>query len=149
MAEFDFTQIEPFIFLAAGLGCILMSLFLKNSLKSLKVTGEKAEGIIYKLEKTTPNPGPGGFSSGIDSVTIRFVTKTGEWITSQVSRSFASFFTGQYKAGQPVIVYYDPAKPTNFYLETGQSELVGRITIAIVGLVFMTIGLYKLFFEGN
>ncbi len=81
----------------------------------------------------------------MNKVTVRFVTKEQEWITGEMKQEFAIFFTGQYKAGETVDVYYDPAKPSNFFIETGQSENKARLFIAAIGMIFCLIGLYQLF----
>ena len=146
MQDFDFKQFEPFLFLLIGLVAVLIPIIKKNPSVSLKDTGERVEGIIYKLEQGTNRNSDFEKSSSImDKVTVRFVTKKDEWITSEVKQPFALFFTRQYKPGDKVDVYYDPINPSNFYVDTKQSELAARIIIAVVGLIFCLIGLYKLY----
>ncbi|MBG9377278.1 DUF3592 domain-containing protein [Panacibacter sp. DH6] len=145
MQDFDFKQFEPFLFLIIGLVAVIISTIKRNRSISLKDTGERVEGIIYKLEQSgNRNSDLESSSSTMDKITVRFVTKKQEWITSEIKQPFALFFTGQYKPGDKVEVYYDPTDPANFYVDTKQSELVARIVITVVGLIFCLIGLYKL-----
>ena len=118
MQNFDFRLLEPFLYLLIGLIAVLLPIIRRNQSISLKDTGEKVEGIVYDLGRY-----PYRFSdfensvSVKDKVTIRFLTKKDEWITSDLKQPFTLFFTGQYKQGDKVEVYYDPINPTNFYVD--------------------------------
>ena len=145
MENINFQDLQPFIFIIAGLILIFLSVFKKSNNESLKTTGEKAEGIIFKLDR---NPtGSGEYSNVQDQVTIRFVTKDQRWITEPINQYFAVFYTKQYKEGQKVNVYYDPQDPLRFYIDSKQSVMIGRLVFASVGIVFSAIGFYQMFLE--
>ncbi len=55
------------------------------------------------------------------------------------------FYYRQYKVGDKVKVYYDKNNPSNFYVETKQSEMIGRLMFAAIGLGFFLVGLYGIF----
>lgn len=78
-------------------------------------------------------------------IVIRFVTQREEWITGVMNQDFQVLYTGQYKNGDKVKVYYDEKVPSNFYVDTKQPEWLGRLILGITGLVFALIGLYQLF----
>lgn len=146
MQSLDFSQYEPMLFVVVGLIALLIPIIKRDSALKLKESGVKAEGIIYKQEIDSRNNSDfENSSSSMDKVIVRFVTKDSEWITSEIKQPFALFFSGQYKPGDKVDIYYDPKKPTDFHLDTKQSDLAGRILFAIIGLIFFFIGLYKLF----
>lgn len=137
MPEFDFKELQPLFFIIIGLVLVLVALLKKASKSHLKQSGLKAEGIIFQLEKAS--------NSNINSkVTVRFVTRNKEWITGEINQDFAVFFTGQYKEGQRIDVYYDPKKPSQFFVDTKQSETLSKVVFAVVGLGFSLIGLYQL-----
>ena len=85
----------------------------------------------------------------MDKVTVRFVTKNKEWITGNLKQEFAIFFTGQYKIGESVEVYYDPKNPSDFFVDTKQSGKTGRLLLAAIGVIFFLIGVYQLFSTSN
>ena len=141
----------PFIFLGIGSVSIAIAIFFKSSKSSLKETGIEVEGIIFKQERNT------NFSTQIDDssssinnrITVRFVTKKQEWITEVIKQDFQLFYTGQYKDGNTIKIFYDESNPSNFFVDTKQSEFIVRIMFSIVGLVFISIGLYKIIFNGG
>ena len=141
----------PFIFLGIGSVSIAIAIFLKSSKSSLKETGIEVEGIIFKQERNT------NFSIQIDDssssinnrITVRFVTKKQEWITEVIKQDFQLFYTSQYKDGNTIKIFYDESNPSNFFVDTKQSEFIVRIMFSIVGLVFISIGLYKIIFNGG
>ena len=141
----------PFIFLGIGSVSIAIAIFFKSSKSSLKETGIEVEGIIFKQERNT------NFSIQIDDssssinnrITVRFVTKKQEWITEVIKQDFQLFYTGQYKDGNTIKIFYDESNPSNFFVDTKQSEFIVRIMFSIVGLVFISIGLYKIIFNGG
>lgn len=146
MEDFNLKQFEPYLFLLTGLGVVIYALFKSNRSTNLKYTGEKVEGIVYELGQAPNSKSDFESTSPVmDKVTVRFVTKKKEWITSDLKQPFALFFTGQYKPGDKLDVYYDPGNPSNFYVDSKQSENAVRILFAVVGLTFCLIGLYKLF----
>ena len=88
----------------------------------------------------------GDFDNNVnDKVIIRFVTRKQEWITGPIDQDFKIFFTGQYKDGDTVKVYYNPTLPSEFYVDTKQSELVTRIIGGLTGTCLTIIGLYMVF----
>jgi len=140
------TQFEPYFFLLIGLATLLYSILKKTNRSSLKDSGEKSEGIVYELGQapnyTTDYNRP---SNVKDKVTIRFVTKKDEWITADINQPFALFFTGQYKPGKKVDVYYDRENPSTFFVDTKQSETLARVLVALIGLIFCSVSLYMLY----
>lgn len=144
MQDFDLKQLEPFFFVALGMAALFFAALKKGRASALKDTGEKVEGNIYDIEQGFGSRT--GFDSSVsksDKITVRFVTKKGEWVTSELKQPFALFFTGQYKPGDKIDVYYDPINPSAFYTDTRQSELINRVLIAFVGIIFCLIGLAK------
>ena len=141
----------PFIFLSIGSVSIAIAIFFKSSKSILKETGIEVEGIIFKQERNT------NFITQIDDssssinnrITVRFVTKKQEWITEVIKQDFQLFYTGQYKDGNTIKIFYDESNPSNFFVDTKQSEYIVRIMFSIVGLVFISIGLYKIIFNGG
>ena len=59
-------------------------------------------------------------------------------------QGFQFFYTGQYKDGEKVKVFYNKEDPYHFYVDSKQSEMFGRIIGAVIGLVIIIIGLYQL-----
>ena len=133
-----FTEYQSYIFVVLGLVALIFPAFVESTKSKLKQTGIRVDGIVFEQ----------GFDNSSftkDKVTIRFVTQTGEWITGIIKQDFQVFYTGQYKNGDTVTVYYDKDNPSDFYVDTKQSELKGRLVFSLVGLVLLLIGLYKLF----
>lgn len=142
------SQYLPYIFFLIGLILVAVSIFYKSEKAKLKQTGLVADGIVYEQENginisVLPN---NSYQSANKKTTIRFVTQKEEWITGMIQQDFQMFYTGQYKNGDAVKVYYDPNNPSNFYVDTKQSEGTARFFMAITGLIFIIIGLYKLYF---
>jgi hypothetical protein len=138
----------PYFFLGIGLIAIAVSILYTSKNVNQKTKGILVEGIVYEQDYENNV----FFStSGVDSynikdkITVRFLTRKDEWITGAIKQDFALFYN-QYKDGQTVKVYYEENNPNNFYVDTGQSEFLGRLFIAFVGLVFTTCGLYKILF---
>ena len=145
MQDFDFNALQPYIFILAGIVFMLIAVLKKATSSDLKQSGLKTEGIVYALERQANKSLSIHDSSSIkDKVIVRFVTTNKEWITGHIKQEFALFFTGQYKEGQSVDVYYDPKNPSDFFVDTKQSESVSRVLFAVVGLVFCLVGLYQL-----
>jgi len=145
MLDFDFDTLRPFIFILVGIVLVLIVVLKKSTKSNLKHTGLKTEGVVYALAARANNTSSINDSVNVkDKVTIRFVTQNKEWITGDIKQEFAAFFSGQYKEGQKVDVYYDPKNPSNFFVDTKQSEILSKIFFAVVGLTLILIGLYKL-----
>ena len=143
-----FNEYQPYIFLLIGIALIVYSCFHKSTTGKLKETGIPVEGIIYEQSSGNDSSGMFGNSSNLkNKITVRFVTQDQDqlWITGVMNQDFAGFYTGQYKEGETVKVYYDKDNPTNFYVDTKQSETLGRIVFGLSGLAFIILGLYKLF----
>jgi hypothetical protein len=127
---------------------LLYGLIKNNPKADLKNKGIKVEGIIFNQDFQQNH-----FHSDIenplikDLITIRFVTLTQEWITAPINQDFQAFYSSQYKDGETVTVYYDKDDPQNFYVVTKQPELLVRILLAIIGLIFISIGMYKFLFQ--
>lgn len=136
----------PYFFLGIGLVSIAVSILYDSKNIKFKTFGIPAEGIVYEQDYDTTS-----FSSSNsldsynikDKITIRFVTRNGEWITGVIKQDFKLYYHGQYKDGQAIKVFYDETNPANFYVDTGQSELLARVFTAIVGLIFSVYGLYQ------
>jgi hypothetical protein len=143
MDDFNFDNLKPLIFLIIGIVSFSYSIFKKSKKQLLKTTGEKVEGIVFKLDKSSGSFN-NNYSNVKDVVTVRFVTKDQKWITETVKQDFAIFYTMQYKEGQKVDVYYDLKDPLNFYIDLGQSEIIGRLVFGILGFIFIGIGLYQI-----
>lgn len=131
-----------FIFLL-GIALILFSIFKKTKTASLVQTGVKAEATVRRIEYSPQNRENNNIV--MDKVTVDFTTKKNEWISAEISQEFALFYTGQYRLGDKVELYYDPAAPSSFYVTTGQSESNGRLFSAAAGIIFSLIGMYLLF----
>jgi hypothetical protein len=145
MDDFTFKEIQPFIFLLIGLGSVLFAIFKKSNKANLKNTGQKAEGIIYALDQSSNSYNSNSQNLSIkDKVTVRFLTMDKQWITGDLEQEFAAFFTRQYKEGDTVDLYYDPEEPSNFFVDTRQSEKTSRIIFVAIGIVLGSVGLYQL-----
>jgi hypothetical protein len=137
--------ITPYIFMIIGLVAIVLPFFPSTDKRSsLKESGEKAEGVIFRVEGRQGGPAVGAGTRG-PIVQVRFVTRSKEWITGTVEQKYQVSFSGQYKEGDPVDIYYDPSDPKVFILDTKQSTMVGKLMFTVVGLVFIGIGVFKLF----
>ncbi len=141
------TELELYIFTAAGLIALSISVLWPSTNSHLKKTGIPVDGIVFKQgsENTNSSSFDNSFGQIKDKITVRFVTHTGEWITDVIKQDFKIFFTGQYKNGDSIKVYYNKENPSDFYVDTKQSELAGRLVLGLVGLIFLMIGLYQLF----
>lgn len=140
------TELIPYLFIVLGIILLLFALLKKTKTTELKHTGEKAEGIVFDLDRDSNSNRDLNFCRTVmNKVTVRFVTKNQEWITGEIKQDFSSFFTGQYKEGDKLDVYYDPQKPSDFIVITKQSEFISRLLFAAVGLILCLTGLYKLF----
>ena len=140
MNQTFFAEYQPYIFIATGLLVLGFSVFSESGKSILKKTGVPVDGIIFEQDYSNNS----GSTYTKDKISVRFVTQTLEWITGTIEQDFQTFYTGQYKNGETVKVYYDKDNPSNFYIDTKQSELIARIVIGLVGLLFSFIGIYGL-----
>ena len=138
----------PYIFIVIGLIGLGIALFGNSRKSDLKDSGIPVDGIVFNQEVTENSSRSfDNYSSQIkDKITIRFVTQSGEWITGDIKQDFGINYTGQYKNGDNVKVYYNRNNPSDFYVDTKQSEFIGKLVFGLAGLVFLAIGLYNLFF---
>ena len=140
---------QPYFFIAIGLITFACSIFWRSTKSNLKQSGILVDGIVFEQDFDNNRNHTFDNSDTLikDKITIRFVTQTGEWITGIIKQDFGIFFTGQYKNGDTIKVYYNKDNPSDFYVDTKQSELIGRLVIGLAGLGFLTIGLYKFFVQ--
>lgn len=144
----SFAAYQPYIFLTAGLISLTISVFWNSKKNELQETGIPADGIIFEqdFENSINFSTKDSYSSPIkDKIIVRFLTQKQEWITGAIKQDFQFFYTGQYKDGDAVKVYYDKDNPSNFYVETKQSELTGRLVVGAAGLIFIIVALYQIF----
>jgi hypothetical protein len=135
---------QPYLLLLVGFVFMIISLLYKASkTENLDKTGERCEGIIFKLDYS--NTGSSLTGSAIkDKITVRFVTNKNEWITEDLQTDFVIAYSGQYKEGEKVAVIYNPENPSEFTIETKQSQSIGRLIFFFVGLFFVGLGIYEL-----
>ena len=136
----------PYLFIFIGLVVLVLSFFRTTDNKSaLKNSGIKAEGIIFRIDGSQ-NRSTTSLGMHNSEVQVRFVTKSMEWITAPLRQDFQVSFAGQYKQGDKVDVYYNPSSPNEFFVDSKQNPLFGKLIFIVVGLVLIVIGLWKLFF---
>lgn len=136
--------LQAVIFCLTGIACIAIAIFAASGNKKLKETGLTADGIIYSLEQNPNQSSSEVYTSNVkDKITVRFLTKEDVWITALLKMNFLVSYTGQYKAGEQVKVIYNPNNPSEFMIETKQSERIGRILFGIAGLAFLVLGIYQ------
>lgn len=139
-------QYLPYLLVIVGLILLTIAFFYKNQLEKLKKTGILVEGIVLEQQLSNSqmydpeNPSLGKY----DNAVVRFVTKGGEWVTGPIKQDWQISFSGQYKEGQKVEIYYDEQNPSNFYVNTGQSPIQARLLFAFVGAGLLLFGIYKL-----
>jgi hypothetical protein len=137
---------QTIIFCLLGLVLITISIFASSTDKKLKEVGITVDGIIFSLSEGSNRIDSGNYVTNVkDKITIRFLTTDNVWITGQLKTNFLIAYTGQYKEGQSVKVTYDPQNPSNFMIVSKQSEKIGRLLFAVVGLLFLITGIFKYF----
>ncbi|MDP4252483.1 MAG: DUF3592 domain-containing protein [Bacteroidota bacterium] len=142
MGSLNLEQVQPYLMTVIGVILIIASLLKKPKSESLKIKGVRCEGIIFKLDYS---PGSSLDRPTVkDKITVRFVTNKQEWITEDLGADYMIAYTGQYKEGDKVVVIYNPDKPSDFMLETKQSQTIGRLIFFCVGLIFTGAGIYEL-----
>lgn len=150
MEQTFFAPYLPYVLLTLGIFTLVFAIFWESPKQHLKKTGIPVDGIVFDQE------GDPAFDRSFDDdapsqhrITIRFVTQKGEWITGVMKQGFQVFYTGQYKNGKKVKVYYDKDDPFNFYVDSKQTELTGRLVFGFTGLLFLLVGLYKVLNNSN
>jgi len=137
---------QTIIFCLFGVALIIISIFTSSSNKKFKESGITVDGIIFSLEENSNRRSSDNYSINVkDKITVRFLTVDNAWITEQFKTNFLIAYTGQYKEGESVKVTYDPQNPSNFIIASKQSEKIARLSIALIGLIFLVIGLFKYF----
>lgn len=142
---------ETYITLLAGAAFFVIAILMPSKQAALKKNGKKAEGVIFDHN--------GEWNAMDDFSTIqindstrarvRFVTEKLEWITEDVRSGVGFQMNNSYKSGDKVTVYYDPATPTTFFVETGIPESVVRLIIIIAGLMMAGGAAYTLMTSSN
>lgn len=136
---------ESYLLVLAGAVFSVAGLILPSKQAALKKKGKKAAGVIFDF-----NGSPAPFDSSDSSINdsecarVRFVTEQLEWITEDVRNGLGFQLKSNYKAGEKVTVYYDPANPTSFSLDSGVPETVIRAIIMIAGLIMAGAGVYAI-----
>src|SRR5690606_10538750 len=134
----------PYLYIFIGLVVLVLPFLQSTNNKSLLMnTGVHAEGIIFRLDGMQGGH-PTNFGLHNANVQVRFVTKSMEWITGPLRQDFQISFSGQYKEGDKVDIYYNPSKPNDFFVDSKQNPMAGKLIFIVVGLVIIAIGLWKL-----
>lgn len=138
------TTFTPYILPAIGIILILYATFKKSTEEKLKGKGIFAEGIVleqsYRLHSFSD-----GFSAAPDKITVRFLIRSNEWITTVTKNNFGIYYTNQYKNGESVKVLYNADKPDECVIVSKQSEQASRIVLICFGFVLCIIGIILLF----
>jgi hypothetical protein len=144
MESLNFGPYLPYVLFFIGISCMLIPLFYKSNIEKLTKAGVRCEGIIFQLGYKD-NFTVSADNSVKDKITIRFVTQKKEWITEDLNTNFMISWAGQYKVGEKISVIYNPDNPSEFTVETKQSQTVGKLMMFIIGVVFVGAGVYELF----
>jgi len=103
MNQINFTGYLPYVLLIGGLALTVVACFFVFKKSNLKETGTAADGIVF--EQSTSGDSDININN---KIIIRFLTKKQEWITGPIDQDFQLFYTGQYKNGDIVKVFYNP-----------------------------------------
>ena len=137
---------QTIIFCLFGVALIIISIFTSSANKKFKESGITVDGIIFSLGENSNRMSSGNYSTNVkDKITVRFLTVDNVWITEQFKTNFLIAYTGQYKEGESVKIIYDPQNPSNFMIVSKQSEKIGRLLFAVIGLLFLAVGIFKYF----
>lgn len=141
-------EIHYYILIGIGLVAIVYGIFRESKNDQLIKNGMKTEGIVFTAEE---NDFSGNVTMGdsTSKIVVRFTTEKNEWITEPMKQDFTINYTGQYKPGDKLTIYYNPQNPKEFYVATGQSEILSRLFVSLVGVVCIGIGLYKIIVNGS
>lgn len=120
------------ICLIIGIGFILIYYFRKKKYNKLLVTGIAVEGVIFDFE-TSYISYSGSESRDIPKPIIRFVTLKQEWITEKYETGFTF---SDWKAGDKVMVYYNPENPEEFVVSTRLDKWILRVFL-FIGIVLV------------
>ncbi len=137
---------QAIIFCFFGIVLIAISIFASLSNKKLKNSGITVDGTIFSLERDNDHIDSDSYLSNVKGkITVSFLTTDKVWITDKPQTNFLISYTGQYKKGEPIKVTYDPENPSNFIVATKQSEKIGRVVVALGGIVFLIAGILRYF----
>jgi len=137
---------QTIIFCLFGVALIIISIFTSSANKKFKESGITVDGIIFSLGENSNRMSSDNYSTNVkDKITVRFLTVDNVWVTEQFKTNFLIAYTGQYKEGESVKVTYDPQNPSNFMIASKQSEKIGRLLFAVIGLLFLAVGIFKYF----
>lgn len=138
------TTLTPYILPAIGIILILYATFKKSTEEKLKSKGVYADGIVLE-QSYKPHPANDDFSNVPDKITVRFLTRSNEWITAVAKNNFGVYYTNQYKNGESIKVLYNPDEPNECVIVSKQSEQTARIVLVCIGFVLCIIGIIQLF----
>lgn len=137
---------KSYITVLAGAALFVIGLIMPSKQAALKKNGKKAEGIIFDFNG---DPDPLDDTAipinDPECARVRFVTEQLEWITESVRNAVGFQLNGNFKAGEKVTVYYDPANPRLFFVDTGIPEAVVHLLMMIAGLMVAGAGAYAIF----
>src|SRR5450432_938893 len=132
MYEPDYSIYLPYLLLAGGAFLTGMACFYQPKKNKLKETGIAVDGIVFEQGSGSTALSFTDTGNQVNErVVIRFVTKDLQWITAPIKQDFTTFYTSQYKDGETVKVFYNPLNPSDFIVDTRQSELLTRIGIGV------------------
>lgn len=138
----------PYVLMAVGLTLVLYALINSDKKAKLRDSGLEAEGIVFDVQNqrdyTFENEIMKEFQDRSKNIIVRFVTNKLEWVTAPIDQDFQMFYTWQYSQGDKVKVFYDPENPNNFYVDTKQSVLVGRLSLIASGAGMAVAGYYQI-----
>src|ERR1700733_12908588 len=132
MGSLNLEHFHPYLLIIIGIISIIASLLRKSKPDNLEKIGERCEGIIFKLGYKNTSGSPLNDSMVKNKITVRFVTGKLQWITEDLNTDYLIAYTGQYKEGDKVVVIYNPDKPTEFTIETKQSQTFGSLVFIFV-----------------
>jgi len=116
---------------------VIMSVIIastKNKYKKLSKNKEKADGVLMGYESSTVK------TNNLKIPVVRFETRAKQQI---VQKTEANFYSDNAKKGSKVLVFYDPANPEEFMIQSKHFQLTYSI-IMIVGILFSLTGLILL-----
>lgn len=146
MNHIHIAEYLPYVYSVAGLALIAIAFFYTSEKNKLKETGIPVDGIIFRQEINNYNQSVDDSISSVNNkIIVRFVTQKQEWITGEIKQAFQLFYTGQYKDGETIKVWYEPDNPSDFFVDTKQSESIGRAAFAVAGFLLFVFGLYRIF----
>lgn len=142
------TEYIPYLLLLAGSILIAVAFLYDPPVNVLTKTGILTEGVVFSKEYDGHIERPTVYPleyTVYSKLTIRFTTKDQEWITADRSPEFSNHYSGQFKEGDRVQLYYEEQNPRNFYVVAKQSITLKRILGALIGVGLLTVGIFRLF----